>query len=549
MQYLIQPYHQLLTKIANHGVDTEITKALYNEKILFDLMPLNTLNHDNEMIYSLFLPDKRGLKNTTVKYGIAEGIWYRQATQKIDAIVKYGKIWNEMTDDEGNVNSNYGYQIKNNNDVISQIERMKENYDLNGYAVEEFYIANQENQFSRTDCTCNNKIAISLTCNKGKLVLDANVYARSIDVMFGLPYDTFTFHGLMAMVAEELTDLMNNEQQIYLSSLAFNIVNVHWYKRDNITQEAIDNLTNDLILVPHSVTPYSNIRKDFTHYDEDDIIESRDFAQSHVTVKSVQSKYRDLSYLNEIMPNVIISEKAKNSRELERTLKFLLNDENDAVTELRIQSVIDYLNLNPHDRKTIIMSKNRNLAYVSYINEKYYVTLYESLESSIERKKTTHFYTDGSFTIKHPGVYGWSVYVEAPNGMTDMMYGTSSKFLKSRQVGGELESVLKVIEYCIKYGIYQFDVIHDYQGARDIACGYQVARSPVSQNYLDKFNDLYAKLKEQAIKFTGEKPKFKFRHVKGHNNLYGNEVADELAIKAIYDKNDNKLFTHTPKEI
>lgn len=546
MQYLIQPYHQLLTKLANHGFDTDSTKALYNEKIVFDLMPLNVLTHDNKMIYQLFLPHKRGLKNTSVKYGIAEGIWYRQATQKIDAIAKYGKIWHDMVDDEGNVNSNYGYQIKNNNDVLEQIKNLVSEFELNGQSVEEFYIASAENQFSRSDCTCNNKVAISLTRNQGQVILDCNVYARSIDVMFGLPYDTFTFNGFMAMVAEEITKI--TQENVYLSSLSFDIVNVHWYKRDDITQQAIDNLSEDVLLIPHDVTPYSDFRKDFSDYGEQDIVEAREYANSYVQIKPIQSQYRDLSYLNHIMPKVRVSNKAKNERELERMLKFMLDDADDATTQLRIKSVIDYLKDNCHDRKTIVMTPSKNLAYVSYINDNYYITLYESIESEKARNQTTHFYTDGSFTIKKPDVYGWSVYIELPNGSTDMTYGVGDRFLKSRQVGGELESVLKVIDYCIRYRIYQFDIIHDYQGAKDIITGDHTARSDVSKYYRDKFNNLYSKLEEMAINETGSKPKMRFKHIKGHNNLKGNEIADSLAIKAIYE-NNKKLFTHSPEII
>ena len=101
---LIKPYNNLLIKIFNEGIKTDCTYALYNEKVTFNVASLN-----EDFRTQLFIPYNRGLKIGSLGYGVAEAIWYRRKTQDPSMISNFAKIWDQMVDEDGLVQSNYGY--------------------------------------------------------------------------------------------------------------------------------------------------------------------------------------------------------------------------------------------------------------------------------------------------------------------------------------------------------------------------------------------------------------------------------------------------------
>lgn len=243
---VIAPYNRLLTAIVRNGYQTPITKMLLDQHVTFDLRPLNIRNGDWQMI----TPARRGSLAGSMKYAAAEAVWYLAHTRKIDLIVKYGKIWKQMTDDQGLINSNYGYQLVHNQNIEDCLEQL---YQAGRTSLS---IISQSNMNSTNDLVCNNRIDLRLLLTGADTMsLAATVNARSIDVIFGLPYDMFAAQGLMCMVADYLERTYH--VHVRLTDLTFKMSNVHWYLRQNPSEEELAHLSTEVLTIPYRQTPYA----------------------------------------------------------------------------------------------------------------------------------------------------------------------------------------------------------------------------------------------------------------------------------------------------
>lgn len=145
------------------------------------------------------------------------------------------------------------------------------------------------------------------------------------------------------------------------------------------------------------------------------------------------------------------------------------------------------------------------------------------------------FYIDGSYSDKTPDITGYGVAVYEAISDNQMLheadiYGASDRFIESRQIGGECEAVLKALQYAIDNDISDVEIIYDYIGVEKWATFQWTAKKSVSQNYLMDFLDLQHVLTEK-LKKQGRQLNLKWKHVKGHSNVTGNERADGLANK------------------
>ena len=100
------------SQILHYGVDFDDTKALFNVGFTIE-HPMD--NHIN--------CKQRDWKQS---YAEAEWQWYLSGDRNIKKLGEiYGKvppIWERMADEQGNVNSNYGYQWQRGGNHISQLE-------------------------------------------------------------------------------------------------------------------------------------------------------------------------------------------------------------------------------------------------------------------------------------------------------------------------------------------------------------------------------------------------------------------------------------------
>lgn len=378
---IIQPYNDLLHKIVNDGIETDSTLALFNQSIQFNVEDLN-----DELGTQLFIPYNRGRKKGALAYGIAEAIWYRRKTQDPSLISNFAKIWEHMKDPDGLIQSNYGYQLDTNNDLIQFNEELykfiqhkhldRMNKDL--------FIASQNNCMNEYDLVCNNKINIDIHKNEftKEIAINAKIFARSIDVIYGLPYDLFTAHGYLAMIKEKLQEFSQHHYDINIKTITFNIVNVHWYLRDQPDDESLEQLSDKIITIHNNATPYSIYMSNFTINDltVDDVKKQRELSKMHsmttdAYTHQIEHYSKDFHYHYKI--ESVLFDQAKNStiiKSIKKVAEIELNESLDVQDESRLDVIIERLRKNKFERKTLLVTKNNYFIYIMYNGSDYLVT-------------------------------------------------------------------------------------------------------------------------------------------------------------------------------
>ena len=362
---IIKEYNDTLKEIFYEGIKTDSTYAVIDKTVKFDLSPLCIRNHKNLYEYTLMMPATRGSRKSATKYALAEAIWYRHATRKIDLIEEFGPIWKKMADSHGKVNSNYGYQITHNQNVKEIIAALPHT------RYESFMIASEENMTSTNDLVCNNRVDVHLYQLNDEYILDARVVARSIDMIMGLPYDMFAAQGFLAMIATSVQKAIKHP--VRLGSLAFIVSNLHWYFSHNPSEEELSSLLDDIRIINYENTPfhghsYLNITT------PDKIREYRDKEALHARLDRRESEIdHDDTFAN-------VTRKVEKYDDLE-CAKFALEQEIVSLhvskkEKSRLQShlneIILRLTQNQFERKTMLVS-GQNVYYIMFDGEKYVV--------------------------------------------------------------------------------------------------------------------------------------------------------------------------------
>lgn len=175
-------------KISNEGIEFSDTKALFNQGFTI-LKPLdNNINAE--------------FRNWNLYYAKAEHKWYESGDRNIKALGEiYGKIpaiWSRMADLIGNVNSNYGWQWKRNNQLSNVIDILKTNKESRQAAIS-IYDAKEMHHY-KYDTPCTYAVQFTIIDNK----LNISVLMRSNDLWFGFCNDQYCFSKLQEHVASEL---------------------------------------------------------------------------------------------------------------------------------------------------------------------------------------------------------------------------------------------------------------------------------------------------------------------------------------------------------
>ena len=181
-------YEYLHDRIIQDGVEFAGTKALFNVGFYI------TDSQDNKII-------NRERKWSEV-YAEAEWQWYLSGDNSIDKLgFIYGKIpeiWKRMADEDGSVNSNYGWQWKRNNQIEHVINLLKYNPDTRQAAISIYDCKEYKEYTNDTPCT----YAVQFTIVHGRL--DMCVTMRSNDLWYGFCNDQYCFSRLQKMVSNEL---------------------------------------------------------------------------------------------------------------------------------------------------------------------------------------------------------------------------------------------------------------------------------------------------------------------------------------------------------
>ena len=182
-------FHDLYWRIVRDGVDFAGTKALFN--VGFELEVPNA----NAIL------DSKVKRNWSHEYAEAEWQWYLSGDRNIKKLGElYGKvpaIWKRMADDDGNVNSNYGWQWERTSQLDIVIQMLKDNPETRQAAIS-IYDGKEISDYSfDTPCT----YAVQFTILNGKL--NMSVVMRSNDLWYGFCNDQYQFSNLQMLVAKE----------------------------------------------------------------------------------------------------------------------------------------------------------------------------------------------------------------------------------------------------------------------------------------------------------------------------------------------------------
>ena len=183
-----EAYEYVHDQILQHGVTFGDTKALFN------------------VGFYITDPKDRKIINRERKwnedYAEAEWQWYLSGDASIhklgDIYGKVPEIWKRMADENGHVNSNYGYQWERNAQLDMVVEMLKRNPDTRQACVS-IYDGKEISSYAfDTPCT----YAIQFTIVNDKL--DMCVTMRSNDLWYGFCNDQYQFSKLQEMVSKRL---------------------------------------------------------------------------------------------------------------------------------------------------------------------------------------------------------------------------------------------------------------------------------------------------------------------------------------------------------
>ena len=178
-------YHD---KIIREGVDFADTKALFNVGFYIE-KPMD----------NFILNGERGWNPV---YAEAEWQWYLSGdrnTAKLGEL--YGKvpeIWKRMADGQGNVNSNYGWQWKRNDQINRVIDLIRNEQDTRQAAIS-IYDCKEHDTFA-FDTPCTYAVQFTILDNK----LNMSVVMRSNDLWYGFCNDQYQFSKLQDLMAFKL---------------------------------------------------------------------------------------------------------------------------------------------------------------------------------------------------------------------------------------------------------------------------------------------------------------------------------------------------------
>ena len=178
----------------------------YHDRILQYGLPFGNTKAIFNVGFYLNNPSDRTIKNVERKwssdYAEAEWQWYLSGDRSIEKLGEiYGKIpeiWKQMADEDGCVNSNYGWQWMREDQLSKVVNILRDEEDTRQAAIS-IYDGKEMHMYGYdTPCT----YAIQFTKVFGKLCM--SVYMRSNDLWYGFCNDQYQFSQLQELVASML---------------------------------------------------------------------------------------------------------------------------------------------------------------------------------------------------------------------------------------------------------------------------------------------------------------------------------------------------------
>lgn len=177
-------FQVLYDRIHRKGIIQQNTRALLN--VGFRL--LNPLKNDITFKW----------RKWNREYAEYEWQWYLSGNPSAKDIAKKAKIWYKCMDEQGNVNSNYGYQWNKGNQIEYVYNELRSNPDSRRASISIYDAKNRHNFINDTPCT----YAINFSILDEKL--NMSVLMRSNDLWFGFCNDQYCFSKLQEKIANKL---------------------------------------------------------------------------------------------------------------------------------------------------------------------------------------------------------------------------------------------------------------------------------------------------------------------------------------------------------
>ena len=135
-------------------------------------------------------------------------------------------------------------------------------------------------------------------------------------------------------------------------------------------------------------------------------------------------------------------------------------------------------------------------------------------------------FVDGSFNEFHEdgARYGFGGILHV-DGKDESIkgHGSEVEFVVSRQIPGEVFGALAAIEKAVELGVKHLVIFYDYNGIGHWATSGKrwKAESAIARKYVERYDELRTQIKVN------------FYHVKAHDEIEGNELADKMAKKEV----------------
>lgn len=134
-------------------------------------------------------------------------------------------------------------------------------------------------------------------------------------------------------------------------------------------------------------------------------------------------------------------------------------------------------------------------------------------------------YVDGSFEVSL-GKYSYGCVFLTPDGEVTKKSGsgTDPQGVKIRNVAGEMLGAMTAVRWALEQGYASIEIRYDYEGIEKWVTGAWRAKMELTQKYAAYMQNCAGKIR------------IAFRKVAAHTGDYYNEEADQLAKKALLDK-------------
>mgnify|MGYP001272125098 CR=1 FL=1 len=181
---------------------------------------------ENPTRINITIPERK----FNAEYGIAEWLWYLAAERSSSNIGKLAKIWKMISDEHGEVESNYGTYL------ISQWDWIKKEIINDRDTRRATVVINQVHHKYKNmkDYPCTHYIQFFVRDNK----LHLGVNMRSNDLIFGLCNDVFTFSLFQQLMLNELN---SNGLDLKLGNYFHHAGSLHVYEKHFAMVEKIKN--------------------------------------------------------------------------------------------------------------------------------------------------------------------------------------------------------------------------------------------------------------------------------------------------------------------